>query len=1292
MLKNKLCKSIIAIIAAVVVFLPYVMQTGVLNPRAGDEYKIYAEEGDIRSYVNGEGTYFDARRSFYRDSAGQVVYCLQSGMPGASVSGTSGYVENQAEISSNKELMDSIKKITERGYPSRFDKYAVGGSDKAPVYKTGLMLDGGIYECTEGEARAATAFAIHRKMIEYGIDNPDAAIGNNETILSYRNGMSAVNDVIEIHERLLDDAEDGDAAIYMEWAVKKDDGSYEAVDTITPVEDDANGNMCVYLHITSACCYVNEIALFDADGYVNGAFVDGVEYISAFEKYVCIKIPKLSRNYDKAVGISCIAENGGAEPAKIMGNTNCQDIIVVPSAKDNIGTSLEGYLPGGSAYLYKRDYDTDEPIAGVVYGIYRDIACADKVMEITTDSAGCASAGELECGRYYLKEISCPAGYILDSEVHELDISPGMVCGLSLYNKRVSISVEVLKYDAENNSFVPQGDASLTGAVYGLYAREDIVHIDGRTGVIYSKDSQVGKITIGETGSGCMGNLYPGKYYLKELTPPAGYTLDKTEYEVDCTVDDSLATVIKKQVIVKEIPEKQAFQLVKFCGSEGAEQKPLEGAGFSAWLVSSLEIDKDGRYDFDSAEPYPIGKDGAVEMYTDNTGYACSAELPYGEYIVRETTVPDGFLRVEDFKVTVSEDSRAPQTLRLFNDEQVSARLKIIKTDSSTDKIITEPGYGFRIYDMTNKCYVKQEVTYPSKELLEVFKTNEEGYLILPEKLPAGSYRIEEVSVPEGSKYALNTNYIEFNISSDMVYKTDNNEAIVEVSYPNNLITGKLIIHKTYEQNNNADISTATDAYEPEAENEGKKTVFKLYSANNEALQNIEIDDEGCGYAEGLMPGSYYLVETSTLDGYVLEEKPIPFDIIAENHNNGSVVVELEIENRLTSVDFYKKDYLTGNIVSGATLILKDSSGNELDRWVSEDMPHNIKGLSLGEEYTLVEEFAPYGYLKAEDVIFTVGEYKAQGPEEEDCNPNAESVQEVIIYDKCPKGRITVNKYGDVISSVKLKGDMPDKNGTSEITFEEKALSDVEFALYAAEDIRYPDGSGKLVYPGGSMIATSVTDESGAAVFDGLMLGKYLLVETKSDSEHIVRPYSIPVTLEYIDQYTELVEAESSAWNERIESRIKINKVDVETGAVLKGAVFGLYSDEDICDGDGRLVFPKDSMIDCKISDEQGMAYFRNSLIPGAYYIKELTAPSGYILSDEKQYITILKSVDTELELCMENKRAGMVLGETGVSQIKEASQQVKTGDAFNPAVAVMLVAAIIGMLIISFCFYLRGR
>lgn len=220
MLKNKLCKSIIAVIVAVVVFLPSVMYIGSLDSYAGDEYKIYAEDGDIRSYVTGEGTYFDAHRSFYRDSGGHVVYCLQSGMMGASVSGTTGYVENQAEISSNKSLMDNIRRITAKGYPSQFDTYAIGGSDKNPVYKTGLMIDGNIYECTKEEARAATAFAIHRKMIEYGKDNPDAAIGNNETILSYKNGMSAVNDVIGIHERLMKETEAGEAVIYMEWAVK----------------------------------------------------------------------------------------------------------------------------------------------------------------------------------------------------------------------------------------------------------------------------------------------------------------------------------------------------------------------------------------------------------------------------------------------------------------------------------------------------------------------------------------------------------------------------------------------------------------------------------------------------------------------------------------------------------------------------------------------------------------------------------------------------------------------------------------------------------------------------------------------------------------------------------------------------------------------------------------------------------------------------------------------------------------------------------------------------------------
>ena len=128
----------------------------------------------------------------------------------------------------------------------------------------------------------------------------------------------------------------------------------------------------------------------------------------------------------------------------------------------------------------------------------------------------------------------------------------------------------------------------------------------------------------------------------------------------------------------------------------------LKGAGFSAWLVSDLKVNADGSYDFSSSGPVVIGKDGATEIFTDSKGYAVSIRLPYGTYIVRETTTPDNYAPVDDFIVTISENApNDPQVWRVLLDQEFSAKLKIIKTDAETGRIAAIAGAGFTVYDAT---------------------------------------------------------------------------------------------------------------------------------------------------------------------------------------------------------------------------------------------------------------------------------------------------------------------------------------------------------------------------------------------------------------------------------------------------------------------------------------------------------------------------------------------------------------------------------------------------------------
>lgn len=247
-------------------------------------------------------------------------------------------------------------------------------------------------------------------------------------------------------------------------------------------------------------------------------------------------------------------------------------------------------------------------------------------------------------------------------------------------NDRVTAKINLYKVDKETGKAVPQGDATLKGAVYGLYAREDIVHPDGATGTIYKAGEQVASLTIDDKGQASVNGLYLGKYYVKEITPPTGYLADAEEHDLTCSYEGDMTAEVKRECTSSEQVIKQPFQIIKAANNGKTDADLLSGAGFTVYLKSSLTKKADGSYDFDSAKPVVSGENGATEIFTDEKGYACSIPLPFGNYIVRETTTPHNYKPVDDFEVNITEHHpNEPQIWRVLLDEEFKAKLKIVK-------------------------------------------------------------------------------------------------------------------------------------------------------------------------------------------------------------------------------------------------------------------------------------------------------------------------------------------------------------------------------------------------------------------------------------------------------------------------------------------------------------------------------------------------------------------------------------------------------------------------------------
>ena len=999
----------------------------------------------------------------------------------------------------------------------------------------------------------------------------------------------------------------------------------------------------------------------------------------------------------------------------------------------------------------KQDEETKNPLSGGIYGLYaaEDIKVDGKTVvskgtlieKATTGADGKASyKAELPINySYSIREIQAPELYLRNSEdtytfnfKFTNDKEEKVSFSHTFTNKRVNATIDLVKEDSEAGNSA-QGDAVFEGAVYGLYAREDINHPDGRSGVLYKKDEQVATLTTDKEGKASVSNLYLGKYYLKEITPPVGYLLDEEEHDVNCDYEGDQVETVKRNTVSKEDVIKQPFQLIKAADNDKTDADLLKGAGFSAYLISSLTVKDDGSYDFTNATPIVLTEDGKTEMFTDERGYACSIPIPYGRYIVRETTTPHNFMPVDDFIVTVTENSSTPQVWRVLLDDEFKAKLKIVKQDDETKQPVLLANTEFKVYDLDAKKYVEQVTTYPNTVVHKSYFTDENGYLILPESLKCGNYRIEEVSAPDG--YTQNTQYVEIKVDKNTAYQMDSvsGDAIITVTYENHPVKGKLVIHKSgetlksfkkdfvYEETSlkgaEFEIYAAEDIFTPdhqvdeqgnrhviyakdtlvktvttnkngeavikdlplgkyrvketkapagfvlnpdsqevafiykdqntpeieeklEFSNERQKVelsvekqdaetgkalkgaTFGLY--NKEAissgdkvivkadtlLQEITSNEKGkAAFTLDLPLGRYYVKELQAPAGYVSSDEILEFDATYQGQDVKTIKLKSVKKNQPTTVEVTKADITTGTELDGASMSVLDKDGNVIDSWTSvKDSPHVIKRLQVGKTYILREELAPYGYLRATDVEFTISD--------------TAEVQKVKMEDEVPVARLLVNKKGEFLDSVSL---LDNAKGMIEHLFNYVTgnLTDVTFNVYAAEAIRAADGVSADYYAADELVGSITTDGNGIAQMDNLPLGRYYIVEKETAHGYVLDNEPRYVDLTYRDQDTPLVTYSADWQNARQRVQVEVLKKEKDSDKVLSGAIFGLYAADDIVSSKGKVLLAKDTLIELKTTDEDGKIQFVADLpVDSRYYIKELAAPDGYVTDQEPQEFT----------------------------------------------------------------------
>ena len=441
--------------------------------------------------------------------------------------------------------------------------------------------------------------------------------------------------------------------------------------------------------------------------------------------------------------------------------------------------------------------------------------------------------------------------------------------------------VSVNKQDIEKTH--PQGDAKLGGAIYGLY--------HGNTLVAQYTTQNDGTFTTDYF-------VCDINWTLKEIQPSEGYLLDKTVYPVGA--DPQLYTVEYNWTsnTVKEQVKKGKVSIIKHTDDGSTKiETPEKGAEFQLYLKSSGS--------FVNADP-----DERDTIICDEDGFASSKLLPYGVYTVHQTKGWDGREKITDFDVFIQSDNVTYKFL--INNANFSSYLKVVKLDKETNKQIPYAGAAFEIYDADGHR-ISMKYTYPQVTTIHTFYTNSEGYLITPEKLEYGDYKLVEVQAPYG--YVLDSTPIAFSINQESS-STDTGVTVVKVKAKDIAQKGIIEITKTGEIFSSVNSSTNEklnfNTYMPIYENGNlKDAVYEIYAAEDittpdgtvraekgELVDTITTGDKGIAKSKELYLGKYTIVEKTA---------PLKFVLNKDKHNVELTYAGQNIKVTSTALSVYNE-------------------------------------------------------------------------------------------------------------------------------------------------------------------------------------------------------------------------------------------------------------------------------------------------------------------------------------------------------------------------------------------------
>lgn len=850
---------------------------------------------------------------------------------------------------------------------------------------------------------------------------------------------------------------------------------------------------------------------------------------------------------------------------------------------------------------------------------------------------------------YSTREVTAPAGYVWQANEKSGSVEGNGTITFDLTNERTLGRAELIKYDTESESGTPQGEAGLDGAVYGIYAAENIMHGDKKTGCLLRKDELAatavtgrsprqngdgyilntdgsrhianpgGTIAYEETpGRTVFGDLELGKYYIKEITPAPGYMLDETRYDVTFTYKNQMTKVEVRnekagdadnqltaddgdsshKVYSGDYVLKQGISFIKTSDNAyDTELSVLDGAGFSIYLIKDLSKVKDGTltplngvwgqddikafYDYDFTnepkailykrtgreewtkgdEKWLIGTGVAnqyqvTEMFTDKEGEIETPELPFGTYVIAETTTPEYHVSAKPFIVHITRDGGV-----LYTD---AGRRTIEKTYTEKE--------GIRYGD--HKDTKEREGRLPQKQriinntitqaYLRIVKADEE-FLVSPGTYVKAEELVRGTVLKEGAKYRLRCLSMEA----------------------------------------------------------GEETLKAL---------NWQLDEEG--YLSYYYPGGKLLTGTA--------ENPYETSFLKKDGKIVDCYITLPRELPVGTYELAELAAPAGYVVNGAEQTVKDTSTEGRNSYELADAPR-------GKTIFTIENGSVYP-----DGQMGLSKYAL-------CDAYGNVTVTVLQKNQEQKGIIEIYKHGEQVSGAEedkitlldklsegpfryLSLQEVSRHKDAVFTYEDAPVAGACFQIVAAEDIYSQeidvklleeygiDTEEHLIWKKGDVAAEITTDRSGYAYASDLYIGKYKIRETVAGSGFVLNTKEEEFSITPQKQTVSFDIKNADYKNERQKLKLEVVKKDKESGKNLEGAVYGLYAGEDIRTGivydeekaawvlreEPEVLFSKGSLIATCITDSEGRAVFDEDLPLGEYEIREMEAPIGYLLSEEE--------------------------------------------------------------------------